>query len=413
MSLRRKIDKFFDSDAAGGIFLMLAAALAMMIANSSLAPLYQDFLEADLSITLNDEGLTKPLILWINDGLMAVFFLLVGLELKRELLEGKLSRPSDVLLPGAAAVGGMIVPALIYAGINMGNPETIRGWAIPAATDIAFALGILALVGSRAPTSLKIFLLTLAILDDLGAILIIALFYTSEMKIDYLIMAVVPLGLMVLLNRRGAHRIAPTLILGTVLWVLILKSGVHATLAGVITAFCLPLKDRWGKSPLHSLENGLTPYVLYLIIPLFAFANAGVVLTGLSLADLLAPVPLGVAAGLFVGKQIGVMGVTWALVRMGKGRLPHGANWWQIYGIACLAGIGFTMSLFIGGLSFSDGAMMNDVRLGVLAGSLASAVMGYGVLMLAGSRNEAQAHGAPEKQPALEDIAEGKADHLG
>lgn len=402
MSLRRHIDKFFDGDAAGGILLMISAALAMMIANSSLAPLYQETLASKLAFTFNGEGLEKPLILWINDGLMAVFFLLVGLELKRELVEGKLSRPSDVILPGLAAVGGMVVPALIYAGINWGNPETMRGWAIPAATDIAFALGILALVGTRAPASLKIFLLTLAILDDLGAILIIALFYTHEMKVDYLFLAVLPLLGLLWLNHRGTHRLAPALILGVVLWTLILKSGVHATLAGVITAFCIPIKDRFGKSPLHSLENGLSPYVLFLIIPIFAFANAGVVLGGLSLADLMAPVPLGVAAGLFFGKQLGVLGVTWVLVRMGWAKLPSMAGWWQIYGIACLAGIGFTMSLFIGGLSFGDSELMNGVRLGVLVGSVLSAVVGYGVLMAVGGKTAQRAGAAqPSPKPTL------------
>ncbi len=381
--LLRSVERFFKHDASGGILLMASAIAAMLIANSSLSSVYTSILDAKFSVTLNGEGLSKPLILWINDGLMAIFFFLIGLELKREMLEGKLKNPRDILLPGMAAVGGMIVPALIYASLNWGSPETLGGWAIPAATDIAFALGILALVGARAPTSLKVFLLTLAILDDIGAIIIIALFYTSELKVDFLFLALIPLAGLIWLNIKGAHRIAPAILLGVVMWFFVLKSGVHATLAGVITALCIPLVDRWGKSPLHSLEHALTPYVLYLIIPIFAFANAGVVLTGIQFSDLFAPVPLGIAAGLTLGKQIGVFGVTWIMVKLGIAQMPHGAGWSHIYGVACLAGIGFTMSLFIGGLSFSDPDLMNAVRLGVLSGSLVSGVIGYVVLMLA------------------------------
>jgi Na+:H+ antiporter, NhaA family len=381
--LVRAFDTFFKSDSAGGILLILSAIAAMFAANSVLEPYYDGALGSYLSITINGDGLEKPLILWINDGLMAIFFFLIGLELKREILEGKLKNPRDVFLPGMAAIGGMAVPALFFVALNWGSAETMAGWAIPAATDIAFALGILALVGSRAPTSLKVFLLTLAILDDLGAILIIAMFYTADLKIEYLELALIPLALMFWLNMRRAHRIAPFILLGVVMWVFVLKSGVHATLAGVIAAFLIPMKDRWGKSPLHALEHALAPYVLYLIVPIFAFANAGVVLTGLTLADFLAPLPMGIALGLILGKQIGVFGLTWVLVRMGWASLPHGANWMHIYGVACLAGIGFTMSLFIGGLSFSDPELMNQVRLGVLSGSLVSAVLGFTVLMLA------------------------------
>jgi len=388
--LLRAIDRFFKHEAAGGILLMASAAAAMIVANSSLNGAYDGALSSYLSVTLNGEGLSKPLILWINDGLMAVFFFLIGLELKREILEGKLKNPSDVILPGMAAVGGMIVPALIFASFNWGQPS-ISGWAIPAATDIAFALGILALVGSRAPTSLKVFLLTLAILDDLGAIVIIALFYTADLKLDYLYLALLPLAGLIWLNMKGAHRIAPAILLGTIMWFFVLKSGVHATLAGVITAFCIPLKDKWGKSPLHALEHGLTPYVLYLIVPIFAFANAGVVLAGLTLDQLLAPLPLGIALGLIVGKQLGVFGITFVMVKTGLARMPSGANWLHIYGISCLAGIGFTMSLFIGGLSFSDPTLMNEVRLGVLSGSVLSAILGYTALSLAIKRQNAQA----------------------
>jgi NhaA family Na+:H+ antiporter len=386
------IDRFFRHDAAGGILLILSAAAALVVANSALAPSYEAALGAVLSITLDGSGLAKPLILWINDGLMAVFFFLIGLELKREMLEGRLKNPRDVLLPGLAAVGGMIAPALVYLLLTGAAPQTLDGWAIPAATDIAFALGVLALLGKRAPASLKIFLLTLAILDDLGAIVIIALFYTAQLKVTWLALAAIPLGLMLLRNLRGAHRMAPTLILGVVLWVLVLKSGVHATLAGVATSFLVPMTDRHGKSPLHGLEHALSPYVLYGIVPVFAFANAGVVLEGLSLADLAAPLPLGIAGGLFLGKQIGVLGTTWLLVTLGLAARPAGASWLQLWGLACLAGIGFTMSLFIGGLSFSDPALANDVRLGVLTGSALSAVTGFALLRMA-ARKESSAPG--------------------
>lgn len=385
--LLRAIDKFFRHEASGGILLMLSAVAALVVANSALSGTYESVLGSYLAVTLDGVGLKKPLILWINDGLMAIFFFLIGLELKREMMEGKLKNPADVVLPGMAAVGGMIVPALIFAFFNWGLPS-ISGWAIPAATDIAFALGILALMGTRAPASLKVFLLTLAILDDLGAIVIIALFYTAELKVDYLYLALLPLGGLIWLNLKGAHRVAPALMLGVVMWFFVLKSGVHATLAGVVTAFCIPLTDKWGKSPLHSLEHGLTPYVLYLIIPIFAFANAGVVLQGMTFADLLAPLPLGIALGLIAGKQLGVFGITYVMVKSGMSRMPHGANWMHIYGVACLAGIGFTMSLFIGSLSFSDAAMMNQVRLGVLSGSAISALLGAGALLLAGREKE-------------------------
>ena len=380
--LLRALDRFFGHEASGGILLMLSAILAMIVANSGLAGAYDGVLGSYFAVTINGEGLEKPLILWINDGLMAIFFFLIGLELKAELLEGKLKNPSDVVLPGVAAIGGMALPALVYLAFNWVNPATVGGWAIPAATDIAFALGVLALVGDRVPSSLKVFLLTLAILDDMGAIVIIALFYTAELKVDYLFLSLIPLAGMWYLHRQKVHRVAPILMLGLVLWVLVLKSGVHATLAGVVTAFFIPLKDKWGKSPLHSLEHGLSPYVLYIIIPIFAFANAGVVLKGMTFGDLLAPLPMGIALGLIIGKQLGVFGITFAMVKLGLARMPHGANWAQIYGISCLAGIGFTMSLFIGSLSFSDPALMNEVRMGVLSGSVLSGIMGYMALRL-------------------------------
>ena len=364
--------------AAGGVVLMLATLVALIIANSPLMPAYHAVLDARLSITLNGVGLTKPLILWINDGLMAVFFFLIGLELKREVLEGKLRRMSDIVLPGVAALGGMIVPAMIYLAFNA-TGET-RGWAIPTATDIAFALGVLALVGRGLPAGLKPFLLTLAILDDLGAILIIAIFYTDHLQLNFLALALIPLAGLVLLNRSRTPRVAPALLLGAVLWVLVLKSGVHATLAGVATAFLIPLKDRDGGSPLHMLEDGLQPYVAFLIVPVFALANAGLSFSGMTLGAMGSPLTLGVGLGLVLGKFVGVMVACWVMLRLGWAALPEGAQWRHMAGIALLAGIGFTMSLFIGGLSFGEGVEMDAAKLGVLMGSAVAAVAGFGLL---------------------------------
>ena len=376
--------RLIGHEAAGGVALMLAAVFAMIVANSPLNDAYQGLFSKKFSVLIDGIGISKPFILWVNDGLMAIFFFLIGLELKREVLEGKLRNPRDILLPGFAALGGMAVPALIFAGLNWNSPATLPGWAIPAATDIAFAVGVLALLGKRAPASLKVFLLTLAILDDLGAIIIIAVFYTAKLDVTYFALALIPLAGLLLHNRLRAHRIAPIVLLGGMLWVLVLQSGVHATLAGVITAFFVPLKDRFGKSPLHALERGLEPYVKFLIVPLFAFGNAGVVLAGMTIGDLAAPLPSGIALGLLIGKLTGVFGFTWILVKSGAARLPEGANWLHIFGVSALAGIGFTMSLFIGSLSFSDLAHMNAVRLGVLTGSILSACLGFAVLFAAG-----------------------------
>jgi len=403
---RGLLGRILRHEAFGGMLLLAAAVAALLVANSGWRGDYDDLLNTRLAVTLNGTGLEKPLLLWINDGLMAVFFFLVGLELKREVLEGKLRRPRDAVLPGAAALGGMAVPAVIFAALNWGEP-TLAGWAIPAATDIAFALGVLALLGRRVPSGLKVFLLTLAILDDIGAIVVIALFYTAELKASYLALAGLPLLGLVVLNLRGTHRVAPMILLGAVLWVMVLKSGAHATLAGVLTAAAIPLRDRFGKSPLHALERALTPYVNYLILPVFAFANAGVTLAGLSPAALLAPLPLGIALGLVAGKQLGVLGATWAGVRFLGADLPHGAGWRHVWGVACLAGIGFTMSLFIGGLAFAAPAELNAVRLGVLSGSLVSALVGLGVLLAAGP--EAPARKAPAAaEPGSEEATEEK-----
>ncbi|KZD12588.1 Na+/H+ antiporter NhaA [Oceanibaculum pacificum] len=375
---------FLKTEAAGGIILLIAAVLALILVNSPLGWLYNMLLDTPVEVRIGALVIAKPLLLWINDGLMAIFFLLVGLEIKREILDGNLSSWAEASLPVIGAAGGMLAPALVYVAFNAGDPATLNGWAIPAATDIAFALGILALVGARAPTSLKVFLLALAIIDDLGAIIIIALFYTSDLSVVSLGLAAAAILVLALFNRLGVTRLTPYLLVGLFLWVCVLKSGVHATLAGVAIAFAIPLrasqKGRQDISPLEQLEHSLHPWVTFGIMPVFAFANAGVSLAGLSLADMLAPVPLGIAAGLFVGKQIGVFGFAYGAVKLGISRLPSDIGWVQFYGVALLTGVGFTMSLFIGTLAFSTPEHLADVRIGVLTGSFLSAVAGYAVL---------------------------------
>lgn len=372
---------FLHSEAAGGIVLMVVAALAVVIANSPAAPLYFGALKSYV--------LGLSVLHWINDALMAVFFLLVGLEIKREMLDGQLSSWSRRVLPGFAALGGMIAPALIFVAFNLGAPETLRGWAIPTATDIAFALGVLSLLGSRVPASLKVFLTALAILDDLGAVIIIAVFYTAGLSGLYLGLAGATLVVLIALNRLGVVRLAPYLLLGVALWVFTLKSGVHATLAGVALALTIPLTPSPAKpddasSPLHRLEHGLHPYVAFLVIPIFGFANAGVSFAGLGLSTLAAPVPFGIMLGLFLGKQIGVFGFSWLAIRTGFADLPARASWAQFYGIALLCGIGFTMSLFIGLLAFPDSeALQSQTKIGVIAGSLLSGIGGWLLLRLA------------------------------
>ncbi|MGI9478345.1 MAG: Na+/H+ antiporter NhaA [Hyphomicrobiaceae bacterium] len=385
VAIKRGAQAFFQHQAAGGVLLMAAAVLALILDNSALAWLYDGLLKTPVVIQIGALELNKPLLLWINDGLMAVFFFLVGLEIKREVIEGRLSNLRQAGLPIMAAIGGMIVPAGIYIAINSGDPSALNGWAIPAATDIAFALGVLALMGPRVPVALKVFLLALAIIDDLGAIIIIALFYTSKLSPEVLVIAALGAAALGYLNYRGVTRIAPYLVIGLIVWVCVLKSGVHATLAGVVIALFIPLRatNEEGKSPLKEIEHGLAPWVAFGIMPIFAFANAGVSLQGLTLADLFAGIPLGIAAGLFIGKQLGIMGFVWAGVKLGIARLPDGVTWLQIYGAALLAGIGFTMSLFIGTLAFSDPEHAAAVRIGVLVGSLLSAITGAIVLRLA------------------------------
>jgi NhaA family Na+:H+ antiporter len=390
--------EFLRLEAAGGFVLMGAAALALVVANSPLAPLYFRLLELPLGVRVGGLVLEEDLLHWINDGLMAVFFLLVGLEIKREMVEGELASWPRRALPGIAAAGGMLAPALIYVICARGEGEALRGWAIPSATDIAFALGVLSLLGSRAPASLKAFLTALAILDDLGAIVIIALFYTAELHMTALAAALFGIAVLNVLNRLGVGRLAPYLVIGFLVWLAVLESGVHATLAGVAVALTIPLRTRDGRAPLHRLERGLHGPVALGIVPIFGFANAGISFAGLEWRQLLDPVPLGIMAGLFLGKQIGVVAATWGAVRLRLGALPEGAGWTAFYGVAVLCGIGFTMSLFIGSLAFPDPALITETKLGVFGGSLLSAALGYAVLRLTTPRPPAGA--PPDKRPA-------------
>ena len=376
------VRQFFRLEAAGGIILGFAALLAIILDNSPLAGLYDTLLGVPLTVSIGDAGISKPLLLWINDGLMAVFFLLVGLELKREVLDGELSSRQQILLPAMAAVAGMAVPALMFISVNGGDPEVLKGWAIPAATDIAFALGILSLLGNRVPVAVKVFLTAIAVMDDLGAIVIIAAFYTDTLGWAPLAFATASTLVLFILNRAGVTARAPYILVGLALWVFVLKSGVHATLAGVLVGLFIPLRarDAEGHSPLKHLEETLHPWVAFGVLPLFAFANAGLHLLDMRPADLLAPLPLGIALGLFAGKQLGILGATWIAVRTGLARLPADMDWWSVYGVAVLAGVGFTMSLFISSLAFDAPAMAMQTRLGIIAGSLLSGLVGFAVL---------------------------------
>jgi Na+:H+ antiporter, NhaA family len=373
-----RIQEFIRLETSGGVVLMIAAIFAMIIANTPLSATYDLILGTYIKLGIGNFEIAKPAILWINDGLMAIFFFLVGLEIKREVLAGELSSFDKAILPIMAAIGGMAVPGIIFAIVNWGTPENLNGWAIPTATDIAFALGILALIGSRAPIALKIFLLAIAIIDDLGAIVIIAIFYTSELSINALSISMIGFAAAVALNRLGIQRTAPYLLVGIIMWVFVLKSGVHATLAGVLIAFTIPLKAKTeDEALLYKMEHGLHPWVAFLILPVFAFANAGVNFTGIGIDDLLQPLTLGIAVGLFLGKQIGIFLATWIGVKSGIARLPENVSWKHVYGVACLTGVGFTMSLFIGSLAFTTADAMNAVRLGVVLGSVLSGIIGY------------------------------------
>jgi len=393
--LKRGAQAFFEHEAAGGVVLMIAAACALILSNSPLSWTYDALLGTPVVLQIGALVLDKPLLLWINDGLMAIFFFLVGLEIKREIIEGRLSSLSKAASPVIAAAGGMLVPAVIYIALNWQDPAALHGWAIPAATDIAFAVGVLALLGSRVPVALKVFLLALAIIDDLGAIVIIALFYTHELSLSVLAIAAIGIAVLAYLNHRGVSHTAPYIAAGVLIWVCVLKSGVHATLAGVVIALFIPLRPARenAESPLKRVEHGLSGWVVFGVMPIFAFANAGVALHNLSFDDLLGGIPLGIALGLFLGKQIGILSFTWAAVRLGIARLPDGATWLQVYGVSVLGGIGFTMSLFIGTLAFTSAEEGAAVRLGVLAGSVLSALFGYLILRVALSSPEARSTG--------------------
>jgi NhaA family Na+:H+ antiporter len=376
------IGEFLRLESAAGLMLLGAAALAIFANNSALSPLYDALLATPVSVRVGALAIDKPLLLWINDGLMAVFFLLVGLEIKREILDGELSEPGQVALPVAAALGGMAAPAAVYAAFNWGDMAALRGWAIPSATDIAFALGVLSLLGPRVPVSLKLFLAAVAIIDDLGAIVIIAIFYTANLSALALTLAALALMGLALLNRLGVTRTSAYVVLGVALWACVLKSGVHATLSGVALAMAIPLRaqDEEGHSPLRQAEHALHPWVAFGVMPLFGFANAGVEFAGMTLASLAEPVTLGIVLGLFVGKQVGIFAAAGTMIGLGLARMPEGGSWAGLYGVALLCGIGFTMSLFIGTLAFEGAKAAAAVRLGVLAGSFLSAAAGYAVL---------------------------------
>jgi NhaA family Na+:H+ antiporter len=379
------LQDFMRQDSASGILLIFAAILAMVLENSPLSWFYDRLLDTPVEIRIGELHLAKPLLLWINDGLMAVFFMVIGLEVKREFLEGELSRPDQIILPGLGAIGGMLVPAAIYFWLNQGDPVALNGWAIPAATDIAFALGIISLLGKRVPVSLRVFLMALAIFDDLGAIIIIAIFYTSDLSFSSLIIALAAILILLTLNTLHVSRVSAYVVIGVILWVAVLKSGVHATLAGVILGLMIPLKDPKNseRSPLREVEHGLHQWVALLIVPVFAFANAGVSLSGLTLDSLLEPIPMGIAAGLFFGKQVGIMLFCGGAILLGFAKLPSGSSWLGFYATTILCGIGFTMSLFIASLAFeqtgTSSVFMGD-RLGILLGSGLSAVVGYLIL---------------------------------
>ena len=382
------IRRFIASESAGGVALACAAIVALIVSNSStLGPLYRQFIDlrGELRIANDWLVLSKPLLLWVNDLWMAVFFFLVGLEIKREVLAGELASVRQASLPAAAALGGMVVPALIYVALNHADAVALRGWAIPTATDIAFALGILMLLGPRVPASLKVFLTAVAIIDDLGAIVVIALFYTAQLSPLMLLAAGGGIVLLFLLNRAKVMHVGPYVVIGLVIWVCVLKSGIHATLAGVATAMAIPLNDGQGGSPLEAAEHALHPWVAFAVLPMFAFANAGVNLQGVSLATLAEGVPLGIALGLVLGKAVGVFGAAWLLIRFTGASLPAQASTRQFFGVCVLCGIGFTMSLFIGGLAFAglDPAYETRVKLGVLGGSLVAGVLGT-ILLLGG-----------------------------
>ncbi|MDD0824022.1 Na+/H+ antiporter NhaA [Mannheimia sp. AT1] len=386
-----KLKEFFKSEASGGILLLIFAFAAIICANTALSNFYFNFLQTPISLQFGDFALNKPLILWVNDGFMAIFFTLIGLEVKKELFEGSLSSYKNAIFPAFAAIGGMVVPALVYWFINRDHPEFYAGWAIPMATDIAFAVGIVALLGARVPLALKIFLLALAIIDDLGAIIVIAVFYSQDISMQALVIAAVAVVALVVLNRFKVTSICAYLVVGLVLWTAVLKSGVHATLAGVIIGFCVPLKGKNGERPADDLEHTLAPWCSFMILPVFAFSNAGVSLAGVGIEQLTSPLPLGIALGLILGKAVGVFGFSYLAVLFKIASLPKGVNFKQIFAIAILCGIGFTMSMFLASLAFDANGAGEEVtslaRLGILLGSLISAILGYILLKASTNKN--------------------------
>ncbi len=388
------VREFMRTESAGGILLMIAALFAMVLANSPISTIYSSLLNTPVAVQVGALEIAKPLFLWINDGLMAIFFFLVGLEIKREVLEGELSSLSQIVLPGLGAIGGMVVPAAIYTWLNWGDQIAIDGWAIPVATDIAFALALLSVFGRRVPTSLKVFLLTLAIFDDLAAIVIIAIFYSGDLSYNALITGLIALSIAVGMNRAGVSRVSAYVLLGIVLWIAVLKSGVHATLAGVLIAFCIPMRDPYGESPLRHLEHDLHSPVAYVILPVFAFANGGLSFGGMAIADLAHPVTLGVILGLVVGKPLGILLFVGPAVMLGLARFPEGITWSRLVGVAFACGIGFTMSLFIAGLAFEHGSgdYFAGDRLGIIVGSVLAAVIAALVLHLSLPRQQSKAH---------------------
>lgn len=381
--MKQLLARFFRLEAASGILLIIATLLALIANNSPLASSYNNFLNIPVAVVVGSLQISKPLVLWINDGLMAIFFLLVGLEIKREVLQGNLASPSQVVLPSVAALGGMLVPAIIYWSFNHHDPQAHSGWAIPMATDIAFSLGVLALLGKSVPTSLKLFLMTLAIIDDLGAIIVIALFYSGQLSLTAIGLAVICVVVLMIFNRLNVKNLGLYLIVGAILWVCVLKSSIHATIAGVVLAFIIPLKvempkEEQGNPPLIKLEHALSPWVSFFILPLFAFVNAGISFTSVTQDHLFSTVTLGIVLGLLIGKTVGVFSFTWIVVKLGFAKIPKGSNWLLILGVAMLCGIGFTMSLFIGSLSFPVGNEYVGIdRVGILSGSLLSALSGY------------------------------------
>ena len=387
-NLSKPFKWFFQLEAASGLVLLIAAIIALIISNSSLSQLYFHSLEQYIFIGINNFGLKLSVHHWINDALMAIFFFFVTLEIKREFIRGELSNLKKAMLPIIAAIGGMVVPALFYIYINFGNSETLNGWAIPSATDIAFSLGILSLLGSRVPISLKIFLTALAIIDDLGAILIIAFFYSGDLSISYLSLILISYLSLLTLNKFGIKKFMPYLIIGIFMWFFTYKSGIHATIAGVLLASTIPHRIKNNDfSLLIKIEHAISPYVAFMIMPLFAFANAGVSLEGLSFSSLGMPVPLGILVGLFIGKQVGVMFFSFFAVKLGAAQMPDNSTWLSLYGVSVLTGIGFTMSLFVGNLAFADNIQyIEGVKIGVLAGSLLSTVFGYFLLSIASKK---------------------------